>query len=87
MTHTTEIPKYCFLIIVFSDFACALCGVRRVLPLGELVHLAALRTLVGLRLEGSRVTPASTSDVDQFRAITGCEDVRVPMRLPPNRRG
>jgi len=91
---------------------------------GELIHLASLRTLRGLRLEGSNVAPgepraleayllarvgnflrphvalshcifdhgwflchgpATSSDVAQFMAITGCEEVRVPERTHKSR--
>ena len=44
------------------------------------MHLASLLTLRGLRLEGTEATPVTDAEVDQFRTLTGCNVVRVPMR-------
>ena len=45
---------------------------------GELMHLGGLRTLHGLRLDGTAVLPVAAGDIDSFRAVTGCDIVIVP---------
>ena len=48
--------------------------------LGELMHLGGLKTLRGLRLDGTAVVPATSGDIDSFRAVTGCDIVVMPER-------
>jgi len=47
---------------------------------GELMHLGGLKTLRGLRLDGTAVFPATSGDIDSFRAVTGCDIVVMPER-------